>query len=47
MKPGMKMLMISGMDKKRDNEYNMESRYRNSRGWNIVSLEDMRLKAIT
>ena len=32
MKPGMKMLMISGMDKKRDNEYNMESRYRDSRG---------------
>ena len=32
MKPGMKMLMISGMDKKRDNEYDMESRYRDSRG---------------
>ena len=32
MRPGMKMLMISGMDQKRDNEYGMDSRYRDSRG---------------
>ena len=32
MRPGMKMLMISGMDQSRNNEYDMDSRYRDGRG---------------
>ena len=32
MRPGMKMLMISGMDQNRGNEYDMDSRYRDRRG---------------
>jgi hypothetical protein len=32
MRPGMKMLMISGMDQNRGNEYDMDSKYRDRRG---------------